>query len=72
MHNIKIVTVGFGVSHYTVRKGRALQKTCDILPEVEKKKDCPLYDAVMVIQFYENDVYSCLHPGNDFMSGKTI
>jgi hypothetical protein len=68
MQNIKIVTVDFGVSHYTMRKGGALQKTCDILPEVEKKIDCTLSHAVIVFQFYENDEYSCLHPGKDFMS----
>lgn len=58
----------FDMSYNAVRKGRVLQRTCDILPEVEKKKDCPLSDAVIVIQFYEKDVYSCLHPDDDLMS----
>jgi hypothetical protein len=36
--SVKKVTAEFSVSQYNVRKGRALQKTCSILPEVEKKK----------------------------------
>jgi hypothetical protein len=34
------------VSQSIVGKGRALQKTCGILPEGEKKKGRPLSDAV--------------------------
>jgi hypothetical protein len=56
-----------------VRKGRSLQKICCFLPEVEKEKGWPLFDAVVstVIQFYENDAYRCLCSGKkDFVSVK--
>jgi hypothetical protein len=70
--SINKVITGFGVSEYTERKGTALQKTCGILPELEKKKRWPLFDALIQsrIQFHKNDEYSCLCPGMDFVSVK--
>jgi hypothetical protein len=52
-----MISSEFGVSEHTMRKGEALQKTCDILPEDENERDQPLFDAVIqkVIQFCEND-----------------
>lgn len=46
------------MSEYTTRKGRSLQKTCRILPELDKKKDQTLSDTI--IQFYDNYEYNLL------------
>jgi hypothetical protein len=45
------ITAELGVSQYIVRKRKASQKTCGILPEVEKKKGQPLSDAVTQTNF---------------------
>lgn len=43
----KKVTAEFSMSQYTVKKGRALQETCGILPEFKKKKVWLLSYAVL-------------------------
>jgi hypothetical protein len=67
-----MITAEFGVSELAVRGGGALQKTCGILPEDENERDQPLSVTVTqtVIQFCENDEYSHLCPGKDFVSVK--
>lgn len=67
----KKVTAEFGMSQYIVRKGRALQDTCGILPEFKKKKVWPLSDAVLQSSNVMRMMSSYLSCGRrDFMSVK--
>jgi hypothetical protein len=53
--SVKKVTPEFGVSQYIVRKGRVSQKTCGILPKIEKQ------GQPLMLRVYSNDIYSFCH-----------